>query len=72
MLRYTGVKLELITDHDMLLMFQLGIRGGLTLVVQRHARANHPDVDGYDTSKPNTYLQYLDATNLYGSGVKYK
>ncbi|XP_050440025.1 uncharacterized protein LOC126845412 [Adelges cooleyi] len=66
MLRYTGVKLELLTDHDMLLMFQLAIRGGLTLVVQRHARANHPEVDGYDPSKAQTFLQYIDATNLYG------
>lgn len=32
MLKYTDVNIELITDPDMLLMFELGIRGGLTQV----------------------------------------
>ncbi|XP_050528160.1 uncharacterized protein LOC126898263 [Daktulosphaira vitifoliae] len=43
------------------------IRGGLTQVNQRYARANYPDVPDYNSNLPHKYLQYLDATNLYGT-----
>ncbi|XP_050523375.1 uncharacterized protein LOC126895490 [Daktulosphaira vitifoliae] len=65
MLKYTDAYIELLTDPDMLLMFEMGIRGGLTQVNQRYARANHPDVPDL----PHKYLQYLDATNLYGKAM---
>ncbi|XP_050528668.1 uncharacterized protein LOC126898547 [Daktulosphaira vitifoliae] len=69
MLKYTDVNIELITDPDMLLMFELGIRGGLTQVNQRYARANHPGISDYNPNIPHKYLQYLDATNLYGTAM---
>ena len=50
----------------MLLMFECGIRGGITQSVHRWAAANNPYMDEYDSSKPTKYLQYLDASNLYG------
>ena len=40
-LKKTGVRLELLTDPDMLLMFDLSIRGGITQAVYRHAKANN-------------------------------
>ena len=58
-LKKTRIRLELLLDPDMLLMFERGIRGGITQTVNRWAKANHPD-------KPTRYLQYLDANNLYG------
>ncbi|XP_050535022.1 uncharacterized protein LOC126902042 [Daktulosphaira vitifoliae] len=69
MLKYTDAYIELLTDPDMLLMFEMGIRGGLTQVNQRYARANHPDVPDYNPDLPHKYLQYLDATNLYGTAM---
>ena len=51
----------------MLLMFERGIRGGITQSVHRSAAANNPYMGSeYDKSKPTKYLQYLDTNNLYG------
>ena len=41
-LRKTRVRLELLTDPDMLLMFERGIRGGITQAVHCYASANNP------------------------------
>ena len=61
----TGIRLELLQDPDMLLMFESGIRGAITQSVHRYAAANNPYVEEYDNNKPTNYLQYLDANNLY-------
>ena len=59
--------LELLLDPDMLLMFERGIRGGITQSVHRWAVANNPYMGSeYDPNRPTKYLQYLDANNLYG------
>ena len=66
-LKKTGIRLELLLDPDMLLMFERGIRGGITQSVHRWAAANNLYMGSeYDKSKPTKYLQYLDANNLYG------
>ena len=66
-LKHTGIKLELLTDPDMLLMFERGIRGGITQVVRKYASANNKYMgDKFNPNKDTTYLQYLDANNLYG------
>ena len=65
-LKKTGISLELLLDPDMLLMFERGIRGGITQSVHRYATANNPYMKEYDDNKPTNYLQYLDANNLYG------
>ena len=66
-LKKTGIRLELLLDPDMLLMFERGIRGGISQSVHRWAAANNPYMGSeYDKSKPTKYLQYLDANNLYG------
>ena len=65
-LKKTGIRLELLRDNDMLLMFERGIRGGITQAVHRYASANNPYMDEYDKNKETNYLQYLDANNLYG------
>ena len=40
-LKHTGIKLELLIDPDMLLMFEQGIRGGITQAVRKYASANN-------------------------------
>ena len=66
-LKKTGVNLELLKDPDMLLMFECGIRGGITQSVHKWAIANNPYMGcKYDPLRPTNYLQYLDANNLYG------
>ena len=51
----------------MLLMFERGIRGGITQSINRWAKANNPYMGSeFVPDKPTRYLQYLDANNLYG------
>ena len=66
LLKKTGVELELLTDMDMHLMIERGMRGGISLVSKRYAKANNPRVEGHDPSQPTNYITYLDANNLYG------
>ncbi|XP_071650745.1 uncharacterized protein [Temnothorax longispinosus] len=66
MLRYTGVRFELLTDIDMVLFVERGIRGGLSQCSLRYARSNNRHVPTYDSSQPTTYLMYYDVNNLYG------
>ena len=66
-LKCTGIKLELLNDPDMLLMFERGIRGGITQAVRKYALANNKYMgDRFIPNEDTTYLQYLDANNLYG------
>ena len=66
-LKHTGTKLELLTDPDMLLMFERGIRGGIAQAVRKYASANNKYMgDKFNPNEDTTYLQYLDANNLYG------
>ena len=65
-LKMSGVSLELITDIDMYHFIGKSIRGGISMITTRYAQANFPTLPGYDASRPHTYLNYLDANNLYG------
>lgn len=66
MLKQTKIELELITDMDIYLMVERGIRGGMTQVTNKHVTANNKYMENFDPTKPSTYIQYLDANNLYG------
>ena len=66
-LKKTGVNLELLKDPDMLLMFERGIRDGITQSVHKWAIANNPYMGcEYCPLRSTNYLQYLDVNNLYG------
>ena len=60
------MKLELLTDPDTLLMFEKGIRGGITQAVHQYAKANNKYMGKEFNPKEKIILQYLDANNLYG------
>jgi len=66
-LKTTGIKLELLSDINTLFMIQKGIPGGTCVAVKRFAQANNKHIgDSYDSSKPSSFITYLDANNLYG------
>ena len=53
----------------MLLMFEKGIRGGISMISTRYGKANNPYMSNYDPNLPKMFIQYLDANNLYGGGM---
>ena len=71
-LKKTNVELELLTDYDMLLMVEEGIRGGICHAMQRYVKANNKYMKDYDKKKKPSYIQYLDANNLYGKAMTEK
>ena len=71
-LKKTNVKLELLTDYDILLMVEEGIRGGICDAIHRHAKANNKYMKNYDKNQESSYIQYLDANNLYGWAMSQK
>ena len=71
-LKKTGVKLELLTDIDMLLMVEKGIKGEICHSIHRCGKANHKYIKNYDINIILSYLRYLDANNLYGWGMPQK
>ena len=66
MLKMTGVKLEKISDIDKYLFIEKGLRGGISYIAKRYAKANNKYMNDYDPKKPSTFIAYLDMNNLYG------
>ena len=71
-LKKTVVKLELLTDNDMLMIVEKGIRGGICQAVYRYAKANNKYIKNYDKNIMSTFLEYLDANDLYGWAMSQK
>ena len=71
-LNKTEVELELITDLDMLLMIEEGIRSGMCHAVHKYAKANNKYMKNYYKKEESSYIQYLDANNLYGWAMSQK
>ena len=57
--------MELLTEVGMHLFIEEGTRGGISMMCKQYAKANNPHVKDYGPNKPNNYIQYLDAINLY-------
>ena len=71
-LKKTGVKSELLIDYDMILMIEKGIRGGICQATHRYAEANNEYMKNDDKNIESSYIEYLDANNLYGLAMSQK
>ena len=65
-LKKAEVKLELLTDYDIILMIEKWSRGGICQATHRYAKANNKYMKNYDKNNESSYIEYLDANNLYG------
>jgi hypothetical protein len=73
MLYYTKVELDLLDDYEMLCMFEKGIRGGISVISHRYAKANNKYMnENYNPSIISSYITYLDANNLYALAMSEK
>ena len=66
MLKMTGVKLEKISDIDKYLFIEKGLRGGISYIAKRYAKANNKYMNEYEPKKPSTFITYLNMNNFYG------
>ena len=55
---------RVLTDMDMHLMIERGMRGSISMVSKKYAKANNPRVEGYNPTQLTKYITYLDANNL--------
>ena len=69
MLKMTGVKLEKISDIDKYLFIENYLKGGISYVVKRYAKANNKYMNDYNSKKLSKFLTYFDMNNLYGWGL---
>ena len=66
MLKVTGIELDLISDIDMHLFIEKGMRGGISYISKRYSKENNKYMKYYDSSEESKFIMYFDANNLYG------
>ena len=66
MLKMAGVRLEKISDIYKYLFTVKGLRGGISYIAERYAKANNKYMNDYDPKTFSSLISYLDMNNLYG------
>ena len=67
MLKLTGIEIDLVYDQEMYEMIEAGLRGGMTQTTCKKVEANNKYMGSdFDKNKASSYINYLDANNLYG------
>ena len=59
-------ELDILTDIDMLLIVEKGLKGGICHSIYRYAKANNKYIKYFDKNREPSYLQYWDVNSLYG------
>ena len=68
-LKYTQVKLDTIHDIEMHQFLEKGMRGGVSMISNRYAKANNTYLSEYNPEQSTSYILYKDANNLYGHAM---
>ena len=71
MLNMSGMRLKKIVDIDMYLFNEKELRGEISYIAKRYAKANNKYMKNYDPKKPSKFITYLDMNNLYGWAMSY-
>ena len=69
MLKMTVMRLEKIADIDMYLFLEKGLRGEISYIRKRYAKANNKYMENYGPKNPSKFITYLDMNNLYGCAM---
>ena len=64
MLKMTGVKLEKISEINKYVFIEQRLRGGISYIAKRYAKASYKYMNDHDPKKPSTFIAYLDMNNL--------
>ena len=65
-LKKTEIELKLVTDFNMLLMVEQGVKGGVCHAIHKYVKVNNKYMKNYDKNEESSFLEYLDGNNLYG------
>ena len=72
MLKMTNVEIKLITNIDMHLMIENGIRGGWSEPICYHSKASDKYINANFNSQKESWIIGLDANSLYASAMCYE
>ena len=68
-LKKSKVELDLLTDPNMRLLFERGMRGGVSTAMHSYEKANNKYMKDFDPEKPSKFLVYFDKNSLYSCGM---
>ena len=61
--------IEKISDIDKYLFIEKGLRGGISYIAKRYAKANNKYMNSYEPENPSAFITYLDMNNLHGCAM---